>query len=93
MTERAARSPAAIARHQFSRHPQAMVGLCLLTALALLALVAPLIAPFDPTETDLVGRRLLGAEDRQQPVEDQDDRDRQQEDPDDHKNQDCANEE
>lgn len=60
MTEQTVRSPAAIARQRFSRHPQAMVGLGLLIALALLALVAPLIAPFDPTETDLVGRRLLG---------------------------------
>jgi len=37
-----------------------MVGLVVLVVLAVLALVAPWIAPFDPTETDLVGRRLLG---------------------------------
>jgi len=37
-----------------------MVGLALLVALGLLALAAPLIAPFDPTETDLLGSRLLG---------------------------------
>ncbi len=54
------RSPGAIARRRFRRHPQAMVGLGLLVALAVLALAAPLIAPFNPTETDLVGRRLLG---------------------------------
>jgi peptide/nickel transport system permease protein len=37
-----------------------MAGLVLLVALGLLALLAPLIAPFDPTETDLLGSRLLG---------------------------------
>jgi len=60
MTEQVSRSPAAIARHRFRRHPQAMVGLVVLVALAFLALAAPLIAPFDPTQTDLLGSRLLG---------------------------------
>jgi peptide/nickel transport system permease protein len=60
MTEQVSLSPAAIARRRFRRHPQAMVGLALLVALGLLALAAPLIAPFDPTETDLLGSRLLG---------------------------------
>ena len=60
MTEQVSRSPAAIARRRFRRHPQAMVGLVVLVALAFLALAAPLIAPFDPTQTDLLGSRLLG---------------------------------
>ncbi|MFQ5529678.1 MAG: ABC transporter permease [Gemmatimonadota bacterium] len=60
MTERTALSPGAIARSRFRRHPQAMVGFVLLVVLALLALAAPWIAPFDPAQTDLVGRRLLG---------------------------------
>lgn len=52
-------SPGAIARHRFRQHPQAMIGLVLLVVLAGLALAAPWIAPFDPTQTDLTGRRLL----------------------------------
>lgn len=59
MTERANTSPWAIARRRFRQHPQAMVGLILLAVLTALALAAPWVAPYDPAQTDLVGRRLL----------------------------------
>jgi len=52
-------SPGAIARRRFRQHPQAMIGLILLVVLAGLALAAPWIAPYDPTQTDLATRRLL----------------------------------
>lgn len=43
----------------FSRNRLAMVGLFIVLALVLLALLAPLLAPFPPTIGDLAGSRLL----------------------------------
>lgn len=61
--------------HRFSRHPGAMIGFILLTAWVLIAIFAPLIAPYDPAGivararsapsaehwlgTDLLGRDVL----------------------------------
>jgi peptide/nickel transport system permease protein len=42
----------------FTRNPSAMVGLAILATLILLAIVAPVIAPFDPTDANPRNRTL-----------------------------------
>jgi peptide/nickel transport system permease protein len=46
-----AQSPARLAIHRFSRRPAAMGGLFVVAVFVLVALFAPLIAPFDPVKT------------------------------------------
>jgi peptide/nickel transport system permease protein len=49
-----------LALRAFSRNPTAVAGLILIVAMYVIALVTPLIAPFDPIEQgDLVAERLL----------------------------------
>lgn len=50
------RSQAALFAERFVRHRLAMVGALVLLGLALAALTAPLIAPYDPDAQDLAGR-------------------------------------
>lgn len=51
--EAASRSPLRIALRGFVHHRLAMVGLAFLIIVALLAILAPLIAPFDPNSVDI----------------------------------------
>ena len=51
----ASASPWQIARRRFAGHRQAMSGLAVLVALALVALIAPVVAPLDPA-VDLANR-------------------------------------
>jgi peptide/nickel transport system permease protein len=52
-------SPWSTALRSFRRHPYAGFGLVLLAALALAALLAPLLAPYEPNAVDLAAGRLL----------------------------------
>ena len=45
------RSPAALALQRFRGRPAAVGGLLVITALVLVALLAPLVAPYDPIAT------------------------------------------
>lgn len=53
------RSLWSVAGRRFRGHRQAMLGLVLLLVLALLALLTPFVAPFDPNVVDLEAGRLL----------------------------------
>ena len=53
------RSPAALALRRFRRHHQAVLGLALLSAVTVVAVLAPILAPFDPDAMNLSTGRLL----------------------------------
>lgn len=53
-------SPWSITIQQFKKNRMALIGLSCMILLYLVTLLAPFIAPFDPTEQDLAGRRHLG---------------------------------
>ena len=53
------RSPAALALSRFRRHHQAVLGLALLSAVTVVAVLAPILAPFDPDAMNLSTGRLL----------------------------------
>ena len=55
----AGRSPAALASRRFRRHHQAVLGLALLSAVTVVAVLTPILAPFDPDAMNLSTGRLL----------------------------------
>jgi len=55
----AGRSPVALANRRFRRHHQAVLGLALLSAVTVVAVLTPILAPFDPDAMNLSTGRLL----------------------------------
>ena len=53
-------SPWSITIQQFKKNRMALIGLSCMILLYLVTLLAPFIAPFDPTEQDLATRRNIG---------------------------------